>query len=416
MRHINYILIVIALLGFSVDAEATAKFLVSTGLSGACTGLYSDTKCWSLTTGNVVPGNTVNGAAIPIAGDAITIDANSLNQSLAIAATAAAASLSTAAGYTGTFTINSGITWTAPGALVFVTGETLAGTGTISGSGTGISITSGGNIIPWNYTTTATSTFAIGDNTTISGLLTTTNSLLTLNGAGFTLTLRGGWTCPDTTNNITGTMSHVVFANGTFSFSMSSGQILTTPDIEINNGGSGSITLTTTSTGFRLNNTTFKYTQGTFTTTGATFICEACTVTSNTSGLLFDTYSVNAGAEAWNGSNGFAINNYTNLVAGVVTTMATTLTYTINTSFVDTGTSASHNSFTSGGTAALNYSGSASNLAVAYVDATNTSNSGTNIFDYQGNVTGITGWTKGTAIGSGSGSGGGVHIIGGEDR
>jgi hypothetical protein len=116
---------------------------------------------------------------------------------------------------------------------------------------------------------------------------------------------------------------------------------------------------------------------------------------------------VTVGNLTYNGSSGFSVGTFSQLVAGGTHTFTSGNTYNITSSFVVTATSASRCAFVaSTGSSAfyLNYSGST--LALAYVNATDVNSSGGSaIYVYTGTLLRTTNWTDGTVIGSGSGGG-----------
>ncbi len=187
----------------AVPTHNVNKFLVAGG-----NGNWDDTSNWSLLTGGV------SGAPVPGAGDAVAFDSNSGNAAMTVNVASACASLIMSGTYAGTLTFNSTLTLTST--CTFIAGCTIAGAaGTLICTGTA-TLTSGGKTLTCALNLTGGSvTYTLGDNWTVTGLVTIGNS-----GTGGTaltsnqLTCNGGLHMAVTTGTVSGT-AKIVLGGGT---------------------------------------------------------------------------------------------------------------------------------------------------------------------------------------------------------
>ena len=155
---------------------------------------------WNSLTSWLVGG--VTPAALPGAADTVVAAATSGNLTLTDNRSIAGVNFTN---YVNTFTINSGTTLTCSGAFTLVAAMGVAGTGTLSLTVGGQTITSAGKT--WtgslNFTTGATSiTFTLGDAWIVNGNLTGTGAAGTLNINSNSITVRGNWTIGTSTGSI----------------------------------------------------------------------------------------------------------------------------------------------------------------------------------------------------------------------
>lgn len=120
--------------------------------------------------GNWASTGTWSPAQVPVAGDDVILPSGALN--LTIGATAAAATLTAQAGYTGTVTANSGLTLT--GGLTMVSGMTQTGVGQLTLNGTQTINCA----IPWNGAVVfqGSNTYTLSQDFTVNGAATFGNS------------------------------------------------------------------------------------------------------------------------------------------------------------------------------------------------------------------------------------------------
>lgn len=376
-----------------------ARYLVSGG-----DGNWGSTNNWSATSGGA------SGASVPTSADDVTFDSNSGATNITLNTSARSAlTWTVTSGYTGTVTFSQ--TLTVSGTVSLGANMVFAGSSALIISASGITITSNGKTVgvPLSINPGNSGTITLGDNWTCSENVTyqsvNATGTLALNSntiycaKNFTTSAGSAVALGGTTQvvlNGTGTLQSVNTTQGPFRL-----------PIEINT--SGTITLGP----LVLNQGTLKYTAGTVVSTGSTLtLTAASTITCNASGMNFGTISITGGNHTFNGTSGFTVGAWSQLVAGLTHTFLSGNTYSITSSVVSTATNASKTTWaasTASSAFYLNYSGSTA--ALAYLNATDCDASGgTALYTYQGTLTRTTNWTTGTVIGSGSG-GGSVIVV-----
>ncbi len=143
------------------------------------TGNWSDTTHWSTSSGGA------GGASVPTSSDDVTLDANSGTGNVTIDVNSNAASLS-CTGYTGTLTLNSGVSLSVAGSITLAAGMTFSPNAfsTINMTGIG-TLTSAGKLFPQTNFTSGTAT--LGDDLSfVSG-----NKAIGIKLSGILLDLNG---------------------------------------------------------------------------------------------------------------------------------------------------------------------------------------------------------------------------------
>ncbi len=365
-----------------------ARYLVSGG-----DGNWGSTNNWSATSGGA------SGASVPTSADDVTFDINSGATNITLnTSTRAAKTWTVTADYTGTVTFTQSLV--VSGSIALGANMTIAGSGTLIQNSAG-NLTSNGKTWP-NSLSLSSSGHVFVDNWTVSGSVTLGAATSFPSISGSTLYIGGGLNCPQSNGQGSCTTTIVLNGTGTLQMSARTTGYMSFSMLEINT--SGTITLSGT-VDFR---GTFKYTAGTFVSTGSTWILAAANIiTANASGLNFGTLSITAGNQTFNGTSGFTVGTWSQLVVGLTHTFTSGNTYSITSSVVSTATNASKTTWAASTPSSafyLNYSGSTA--ALAYLNATDCDASGgTALYTYQGTLTRTTNWTTGTVI-NGSVSGG----------
>lgn len=266
MRQIIFVFIL-----FSFNSFGAARYWVG---GGSSTNWNATTPTnWSATSGGS------NNATVPGSSDDVTFDgAGSGNGASVMSANITVLSLTFAAGYTNTVTINTATTLTIAGNFTDNTAHswTVNGTGkiTISAAST---ITSGGKTYPGTITFTGTNTKTLSGNWTISGALVI-GGATTLNWTTNEKLICGGL---NMTSTCTGT-AKIVISGGTW---QTGNAIQNNIDIQGDVTVSGSVAY---------NTGTLTYISGTVTTTSSTLTIAANT-TLNTTGITWNNITISGG-------------------------------------------------------------------------------------------------------------------------
>jgi hypothetical protein len=294
---------------------------------------------WSATSGGS------NNATVPGASDDATLNGLGAagNGASVVSANITVLSLTFAAGYTNTVTINTAVVLTIAGSFTDVTNHswTVSGTGsmTISAAST---ITSGGKTFPGPVSFSGSNTKTLVGNWTISGTLTAATSTTTINKTASEVLSCAGLTV---TGTVAGSIS-ITLTGGTWGGSGSNNIAGT-----INFAG----TSTFSATGSYIGGGTISYTSGTITTTASTLTLGAsCTL--NTNGMSWNnitlsnttltitinslltitgTFTLGSAAQTFAGTSGFTTANLTDPSVGTpaTKTLKNGITYTITTAF-----------------------------------------------------------------------------------
>ncbi len=301
-------IVAISLLTFMLStAFAANRYLVAGG-----DGNWNSTSNWSTGSGGS------SGASYPVSGDAVIIDTNSANANLTVNVASACASVDVSNMYTGTVTLNAGLTTSSN--ITLGSGMVLTGTSDWTMNNSCTLFTAGKSFPALNLGGTS-QTFTLGDALSVTGLLTlngTTNT--TFSGAyaiscgsltftnNKTITLSGNVASSGvTTNNASTTL------NGSFTLSTSglsaNGTLAGSATIKLTGGTwSGSAAISSGQLNFDGNSTisgsvaynsgTIVYTSGTVTTSGSTLNCAANT-TFNCAGLTWSDVSLSGASKTF---------------------------------------------------------------------------------------------------------------------
>lgn len=399
------LLTLLLLLGLTEQAEAALRYLVPDGISGACTNIWTDTKCWSLLTYTGNPATTTNGAAAPTSAEDILLDVNSGAIVMSLNGAGRAGLSITMTGFTGTLALGTQ-QLTITNNVTLCAACTITGTGILSISSTS-TMTSAAKTWPGALALPNTITYTMADDWIVTGACSFGSAgSPTLNGA-FTLTCGDNVTLAAAATVLQGTASvKMTCADGTATLSHTgsvTGSLRNNFEIAC---GAGTATINTT---IRYLTGIFKYTSGTLSTSGWVMVLPgAATITANAAGLTIPTLQITVGNQVFNGTSGFNIGSFSCLIAGITVTMTSTNTYGVTTSLINTATSASHNVFiASTGSSAVNLNYTGSTMAMAYVDATDITSS-TAMYTYGGTLTRTSLWATGTQIGAYTVPGGGI--------
>lgn len=397
----------LAFLLLSTPCFAAARFLVPS--AGACNGTWTDTDCWSTTSGGA------GGSAAPGASDDVTFDTNSGSQNMSLnGATRSVLSLTMLSGYTGTLQLTNQILLiSTAGSFTMVAGASVTSTGItgfVSCAGT-CSLTAAGQSFPGSISTSSSSTVTFADAWVIAGDFNNSASTPSVNCTGGSVSFAGSVNFSAmTTTNATGTCTFIFTGTGSLTAaSLTTGTLQF--GITINTAG----TFTWPNTTLRFaGSKTLTYTAGTIVVgSGTQQFAGAFTVATTGTPTLFSTYSVTSGNQTVTGSFNCATYSQTLGSASTTHTWTNGITVGVTSSLIITGqaTGVGQGHFlitASAGTVNLNYTGST--VALAYADFTNVVASGTALKTYQGTLSGTTtGISQITSIGSGSGGG----LIGG---
>jgi hypothetical protein len=263
-----------------------ARFLVGGG-----TGNWNSNTNWAATSGGA------SGASFPIAGDTVTLDANSGAANITVNVASACTSIVATAGYTGTLTFNAQLT--VSGTITFISGMTIAGTtGPLVANATA-TLTSGGKTITCPMTFPTAGTFTLADDWTVNGLVSAGASASTnvnISGASRTLTCNGGFRAA-AASNAQGCIgsAKLVLAGGTWDQTVSS--VFTGNPVDI----AGNVTVSGIVGWYEnsgVSSAIIRYVSGTVTTTGSTLKLGNSSAELNTSGITWNNVEF-IGAGTW---------------------------------------------------------------------------------------------------------------------
>ena len=157
-----FLILSAAMLCTAGTSQAADRYFVT---NGSCNGNWTDTDCWSTTSGGA------GGSSAATSADAVFFDANSPSCTADTSARTAGSLNFT--GYTNTLTMNQQIT--VSGSVTLVAAMTIAGSSALLVSATA-TLTSNGKTWPNALTLSATATYTLADNWTVGGLLSFGNT------------------------------------------------------------------------------------------------------------------------------------------------------------------------------------------------------------------------------------------------
>lgn len=260
---------------------------------------------WSLTDGGA------GGQAVPLVTDAVFFTANS---PVCTVDTSNRVALSLDfTGYNKTITMTFGIT--VSGSITLVSAMTISGSGFLAAAATG-TLTSNAKTWPNALTLSGTATYTLGDNWTVTGLLTLGGTTLTTTLTANQITCNGGLTQGGTTSLVTGSTLLVMAGSGTI-----------TPTNNTSSGFRLSMTFASSGTYtfaalvFQYDTGTMTFTSGAVAATGSTLAISAAT-TLAVNGINWDKITIS-------GTTTITLNEDLNLT-GTLTLGSTTLVTTIN--------------------------------------------------------------------------------------
>ncbi len=287
---------------------------------------------WSATSGGS------NNATVPGSSDDVTFNSSG-NSSSTISAIITILSFTVVSGYTSTITHNAVLT--VAGSVTLVTGYTIAGSSnmTISAAST---ITTNTKVWPNGMLFSGANTKTLGDNLSITGLLTistSSNTVITSN----ILTVAGGL---NLASSISGTVAFVL-TGGTLSSSQGFSATSFTITGTVNISGSptfsnttldvSGVTALTQTAGQTITwgGTALTYVGSVNATIANLLIGGTCNPTLNTSPLLVSgTLSTSGGGQTWAGNVGFVVGTFAPGATSVSTmTFQNSITYRTTTAF-----------------------------------------------------------------------------------
>lgn len=365
-------------------------FIITFADNLACTNFFSSGTCNSNTitvSGGTfnVNGNTTGTVNIVLAGN--TTWSHAVNQILRIA--------SLTFNSAGTITVSGTVRWDGTGVLTYTAGTMVVTGSTLITPSAIVNATLNTSGMTWNNVTFASSTILASDLNCVNWACTVGNNTCTITGA-FNINVSGNLDISGVTVGIvTGAPSFKLTGSPTITGASSTGTFRC--NLEINSPG----TATFATNSFRYSTGIFKYTAGTLAGTQNIFFTAVAPIVTLNSLFTYGGTITTEISTNFNGTNGFTVNNFTCISAGVVNTLKSPNTYTVTTALSLIGTLASRVQMISSTASSyanfiLNQGTSTQN--VVYVTATDIDSSlGKTIWDSQGLLTRTLNWNLLTA-------------------